>query len=120
MGHDQRHGGAWSGDLWIADWEQFENAESVNDISVKRFKSQEIFPVKLKGQFRYPVATGDLRQPEFGKKQIYSTRRKKKKRPHSAGQPGAKGEDEDDDEDPAAEAQGPPPPDADASQGAFA
>ena len=32
LGYDQRAGGSWSGDLIVADWEEFENAEFISEI----------------------------------------------------------------------------------------
>ena len=47
MGYDQHAGGGWSRDLLLVDWEEVANAESFSDIYIKRFKSQEFYPVKL-------------------------------------------------------------------------
>ena len=63
IGYHQKHGGTWSGDMLVADWEQIENAENSRDIYVKRFDAKEIFPIQLSGKFRFPIAEGDLRQP---------------------------------------------------------
>ena len=55
-----------------------ENAESVHDIPLKRFRSSEFYPVRNKGHFVFPVATGDLRQPEYGTRKLRPKRKKKK------------------------------------------
>ena len=52
-----------TGDLLVADWEQIESAETVNEIYVKRFKAQEVFVTKVGDKFRFPIDEGVLRQP---------------------------------------------------------
>ena len=63
VNYDQRAGGAWSGDVYIADWEQIQEAETIHDIYPRRFNAKEVFPVKHGEKFRFPVAEGRLRQP---------------------------------------------------------
>ena len=62
MGYAQQAGGIWSGDLLVADWEGFERADNVSDITLKRFKAVEVTPVKL-ADFVFPVAAARLKQP---------------------------------------------------------
>ena len=50
MGYHQRVGGSWSGDVFVADQEEIEQAESMKDIHIKRFMAPEVFPVKIAGQ----------------------------------------------------------------------
>ena len=47
----------------VADWEAIENAEHAREIHIKRFDAKEVFTVKLRDKFRFPIAEGDLRQP---------------------------------------------------------
>ena len=63
VGYHQKQSGSWSGDLFIADWEAIENAESSRNIYIKRFNAKEVFVVKINGRFRFPLVEGDLRQP---------------------------------------------------------
>ena len=63
VGYAQHAGGGWTGDLLLVDSEEIEDAESVSDIYIKRFKAQEVNPTKIADNFRFPLAQGDLRQP---------------------------------------------------------
>ena len=64
MGYVQQAGGGWTGDLWVADWDQIENANHFSDIHMLRFKSKEVIAVKYRDRFRFPLAEGVLSQPE--------------------------------------------------------
>ena len=46
MGYVQQAGGTWSGDLWVVDWEELEQAEHFSEVTIKRFKAEEVRPVK--------------------------------------------------------------------------
>ena len=63
VGYHQNAGGGWSGDVLIHDWEDIESATHSSDIHTKRFKAAEIKPVKVGGEFRFPLFEGDLSQP---------------------------------------------------------
>ena len=63
LGYKQRMGGDWSGDLYVADWEDFEKADHVGNIPVRPIKAAEVTPTWYSGDFRFPLATGTLRQP---------------------------------------------------------
>ena len=67
MGYESRAGGGWSGDLLIADCEDFENL-SASEVRVKRLKHQE---VAQEGHLSSSCADGslnlfDLSQPSRG------------------------------------------------------
>ena len=49
VNYDQRAGGGWTGDVYVADWEQIENAHSIHDITPTRHNAKEVFPAKLGG-----------------------------------------------------------------------
>lgn len=63
VGYKQRHGGGWTGELEIVDWDEVQNAEFASEITVKTFKAPEIEVVKYGEKHRFPLARGDLRQP---------------------------------------------------------
>ena len=63
LGYKQKVGGDWSGDLLVADWEDFEKADHVGNIPVRSIKAAEITPTWYSNDFRFPLATGVLRQP---------------------------------------------------------
>ena len=63
VGYQQQAGGGWSGDVLVADWEEIANAESQSDIHIRRVAMKEIEVVKKGDRFRYPAATGELKQP---------------------------------------------------------
>jgi len=63
VGYSQQAGGAWTGDLLVADWQQVADAELFSDISIKRFKADEIIVMNFEGQNQFPLAKGDLKQP---------------------------------------------------------
>ena len=52
-------GGAWSGDYYIVDIEELENAESAADVHVKRIKGIVVPP----GKPISPLADGSVKQP---------------------------------------------------------
>ena len=54
MGHQQRAGGSWSGDLYVSDTEEIENAEHVSDMYLNRFNHKEVHVVKVDGKFIFP------------------------------------------------------------------
>lgn len=56
-------GGTWPGNLLIVDWEEFESAESINDVYLKRFKAAEVQSVKIGDKLGFPLAEGALWQP---------------------------------------------------------
>ena len=64
LGYEQQAGGGWSEDVWIIDWEELEQAPSAHEVYHKRFKWKEVNPVKNGEKFRFPLARGDLKQPE--------------------------------------------------------
>ena len=41
-GYDQQAGGSWSGDVWLADWDDLEQAETAGGIKLKRVGAKEI------------------------------------------------------------------------------
>ena len=63
MGYSQQAGGGWTGDLLVADWQQIADAEMFSDISIKRFKADEITVMNFEGQNQFPLAKGDFKQP---------------------------------------------------------
>ena len=63
-GYAQNAGGSWTGDLLIADWHEIEEADRPQDVHVHRVKSKEVTPQLLAGRHRFPLVTGDLRQPD--------------------------------------------------------
>ena len=67
LGYEIHAGGKWSKDLLVADWEDFQEAELVSEVHVKRFKAAEV-QVMLRSNsnqksFRFPIAEGNLKQP---------------------------------------------------------
>ena len=69
-GYKQQAGGGWSGDLLVVDWEEMFGASSLDSIHLKTLKAKEVTPILNKDQngkesWRFPCATGALRQPGF-------------------------------------------------------
>ena len=62
VGYDQRAGGSWSEDIRIVDWDELEQAETAGEVHVKRIAWKE---VTVLTPFRFPLATGDCKQPAF-------------------------------------------------------
>ena len=61
FGYHQKLGGRWSGDLWIADWEQMERATHPTHIVPTRIRRGDVVANKLaNGKFRFPIAEGAL------------------------------------------------------------
>ena len=79
VGYKQRFGGGWDNkDLWVAYWDQTENAEHVSDIHPKRFHYKAV-EVKLNnGKLVFPLADGTLRQPVSDRYRNSSSRRRAK------------------------------------------
>lgn len=76
-GYIQRAGGGWSGDLKVYDWEQMENSEHISDVHPRTIKGAEVFPTMYGNSFHFPLAEGDLKQPDYGRQR---KPRKKRKR----------------------------------------
>ena len=55
MGYHQKAGGAWNGDILIADWEEIENLESPRDIHLKQIPFAQTFVSKENEQFRFSL-----------------------------------------------------------------
>ena len=63
-GYQRRSTGAWSGDLWIIDWDNMEEARTVQAVTQKRFKAPEVQVFGCKNEpFYFPVADGVLAEP---------------------------------------------------------
>ena len=98
LGYYQYHGGGWSGDLFVADWEEMSNAQHFSEVYVRRFKADEVIPVKVVGNFRFPCAEGDLKQPGQSKNRIPKLRLQKP--PSPAGDAGKEAEEEEEPPEP--------------------
>ena len=96
LGYDQRAGGGWSGDLYVADWEEIENAENFNEIYKKRFKASEVDTIKIDGEYRFPLSEGLLKQPEV---ELSRMKRRRHRRKKTAGSDPLQGNQEGDDGD---------------------
>jgi len=68
LGYDQQAGGRWSRDLLFCDWDELAAAKKISDVHVKRQRFPEVYPVKQDDDFFFPVAEGDLQQPEEEKR----------------------------------------------------
>ena len=79
IGYHQQEGGGWSGDVEVIDWEELEQATEARSVKVKRFKAQEVKAMKYNGEFRYPLAEGDLDQPGFTRRDLKPQKEKRKK-----------------------------------------
>ena len=102
--YDQRHGGSFSGDLWVIDQEELEAAQAKSQVYPKRIKAPEVQPLKKDGKFRFPLAEGELMQPELTTKM----KEKIQKRKSEKGKYPGRGTPEDNVE--VQEFYGPPPP----------
>ena len=78
LGYQQKYGGGWSDDLWVADWGQIENAEHVSEIKPKRFHYKEVEVKLTNGKFIFPLVEGTLRQPGSNRYRNSSSRRQAK------------------------------------------
>ena len=63
LGYEQHAGGGWSEDVWILDWENVENAETVSDITPKRFKFPEVHAWHVEGHTIGPFDGGVDQNP---------------------------------------------------------
>ena len=60
--------------IYIADWQQIEQAEYGTYIHIKRFKAEEVEVVWKESDYCFPVARGDLTLPDdSGEKRIRRT-----------------------------------------------
>ncbi len=87
MGYEQQAGGGWSGDLLVVDWEELEKANNVNLVHIKRFKADEVHPIKDGGKFYFPLAEGDLRQPGDTDRHVRMRQRRQKQKKQARGNP---------------------------------
>ena len=62
IGYALQSGGGWTGDLFVAEWEDIKSAYRFTYIHVKRFKAQEVNASQINGQFRFLCADGSLKQ----------------------------------------------------------
>ena len=60
IGYDQRAGGSWSGDLFVVDWDEMENADMASSVLVKRVAAKEVVTQR---NVTFPLAEGSCRQP---------------------------------------------------------
>ena len=63
LGYCQMSGGNWNGDLYVVDREELAEADTPDEVTVKRFKASEVHIDKPEGKFYFPVAEGDWTQP---------------------------------------------------------
>ena len=63
LGYYLKPGGLYDGDLFYADWEDFEKADSVSFIPLRRVKAAELFPVMCSRNLKFPLADGRVTQP---------------------------------------------------------
>ena len=63
LGYCQMSGGNWNGDLYVIDKEELADADTPDEVTVKRFKASEVHIDKPEGNFYFPVAEGDWTQP---------------------------------------------------------
>lgn len=65
LGYHQRSGGAWSGQCWVVDCEELENAEYISGVYPKWFHHKEIIFDKktAEDEWYFPLYEGDIRQP---------------------------------------------------------
>ena len=79
VGYVQHSGGGWSGDVYVVDWEEIDEAELRSDVHTKRFKADECKPVLVNGIFQFPLAQGDLKQPGMSERKVRHRNIKKKR-----------------------------------------
>ena len=75
-------GGNWNGDLYVIDKEELADAETPDEVTVKRFKASEVHIDKPEGKFYFPVAEGDWSQPNRDE-HLRAVKEKKKAREES-------------------------------------
>ena len=68
LGYKMHAGGKWSNELIILDWEQLNSANTRGEVHKKTLlwrsdKDCEVWPVKVDGEFQFPLAEGELEQP---------------------------------------------------------
>ena len=63
-GYVQQEGGGWSGDLWVIDQDEFQQADLHSEVYLRQIPAPEVFPRLQDGKWKFPVATGDWQQPE--------------------------------------------------------
>ena len=63
VGYVQHAGGGWTGDVYVIDQEEICNAEFKSEVTVKRFKADEVIVMQEGGSFRFPMLEYDLKQP---------------------------------------------------------
>ena len=63
MGYAHQAGGGWNGDLLILDQEDISEANSAREVYLKRVPAYQVNILKVHDRFRYPLLTGELRQP---------------------------------------------------------
>ena len=69
LGYKQQAGGGWSGDLMVVDWEEM-FASSLSQIHLKELRSREVTPILNNDVWRFPCASGALRQPGFNQLEL--------------------------------------------------
>ena len=78
-GYHLHSGGRWSGDLLLYDWDQIADAEYSHEIHIRRQNADEISPVLVDEEFLFPLAEGDLHQPDIKASQTRRSKAKKRK-----------------------------------------
>jgi len=81
MGYKQKSGGGWSGDVFICDSDEIKNASRFSDIYIKDFAQSEVQVVLVNGEPRFPLALGELKQPEPAERRAPTPKRSTKAEP---------------------------------------
>ena len=68
VGYAQQSGEGWNKDLYIVDVEELANATNAHEVHIKQFKAAEVHIIYDKGNYRFPVATKEVTQPELDTK----------------------------------------------------
>jgi len=75
IGYSQNAGGSWNRDLLEVDWHALEGAERASEVHVQRIKAKEVQPTLLQDKHRFPLRTGDLRQPASSMERLQNASR---------------------------------------------
>ena len=62
IGYVQHAGAGWAGDVFVIDQEEIDNARLKSEVTVKRFKSEEVTVINDGDGVRFPMLEYDVRQ----------------------------------------------------------
>ena len=63
FGYEEFAGGDFSGNCYVASWNQFNNAQAATEINLRTIVSHNVKPLTSEGRYIFPLRAGMVSQP---------------------------------------------------------